>query len=463
VKRFPGFARAAGLLLLASCSGGPAAPPNLLLISVDTLRADRLACYGGPPDSGTALCALAESGTRFEWAFSTAPTTSPSVASLLTSLYVPQHGVTQNLRSYLAPGFVSVAEQLREARYTTAAFVSNPMLHHRRRLDQGFEHYDDQMSRREPNRSGYAERDARATTDAALAWAHAQAREPWFLWVHYQDPHGPYLPPGAPAARDPAGEPAMPVLDDNSGRGGIPKYQALAGARARSTYERRYLDEIRFLDVQVGRLVAGLDALGRPPAVLVTADHGEAFGEDGYFFAHGQSAGFDQIRVPLLYRPPPGGAAGGVVRESVSLVDVAPSLLQLAGLTAPESFVGRPLPLAGGDGGEPRSLFAEASRQAAVIRGRDYFARDRLPGATTTAEGHPWGNENPAIEPRSARLGEGPEAPDYRPAGDAPPAELEAELSAFLKAHPTRAGVRHDDVPEELQQQLRALGYETGE
>ena len=191
--------------LLAAGCGGETAPPNLLLVSVDTLRADRLACYGGPPDVGTALCGVAERGSRFEWAFSTAPSTSPSVASLLTSQWVPQHRVSQNLATVLPDEAVSVAEVLRDAGYTTAAFVSNPMLARRRRLDQGFVHYDASMTRRERNRGTYSERDALSTTDAVLTWAHEQATPPWFVWVHFQDPHGPYDPPGAARPHDAPG------------------------------------------------------------------------------------------------------------------------------------------------------------------------------------------------------------------------------------------------------------------
>jgi arylsulfatase len=429
-------------------------------VSVDTLRADRLGCYGGPPDAGARICALGDAGTRFEWAFATSPTTSPSVASLLTSRWVPQHRVTQNVKSYLADEVTTLAEALRDGGYATAAFVSNPMLHHRRRLDQGFDHYDHRMTRRERNRPGFAERDARDTTDTALTWVRTGVSEPWFVWVHYQDPHGPYEPPGAPPARDRPREPRLAVLPNNSGRGGIPRYQALPGAFAASTYEARYLEEIRYLDAQLGRLLDGLDAVGVPPGVLLTADHGEAFGEDGYFFAHGQSAGLDQLRIPLLWRPPPGRRGASVVRQTASLVDVAPSLLRVAGIAIPEAFVGRPLRLERGDASAPqRALFAEASRQIAVIRGRDYYARDRVPGAATRADGHSWGDENPEIPPRSARLDDGPGLPSYQPAGGAADADLEAALARFIAEHPIRGGNRHDDVPPELRAQLEALGY----
>jgi arylsulfatase A-like enzyme len=446
-------------LLAAGCSG-ETRPPNLLLVSVDTLRADRLACYGGPPDVGTALCGVAETGTRFDWAFATAPSTSPSVASLLTSQWVPQHRVSQNLATVLPDEAVTVAEALRGAGYTTAAFVSNPMLARRRRLDQGFVHYDASMTGRERNRGTYRERDAGSTTDAALAWAREQATPPWFLWVHFQDPHGPYDPPGAARPQDPPGARRLPIGTNNAGRGSVPRYQFLPGARAPETYAARYLDEIRFLDAELARLLDGLDALGEPPAVLVTADHGEAFGEDGYFFAHGHSVGLDQIRVPLLFRPPPGRAGLGVVTAPVSLVDVAPTLLALAGVAPPADFAGRPLPLAAGEAVPVRPIFAEATRQAAVIHGSDYYARDRTPGAPGRPDGGAWGDEDPPLPARTARLAAGPALPPYAPPGRAP--ALEPTLAEFLETHPVRAAATAAEaVPEELKEQVRALGYAT--
>ena len=458
----PAVATALGLLVaLAGC--GPGVPrPNLLLVTVDTLRADRLACYGGPADVGRSICALAASGTRFQWAFSTAPTTAPSVASILSSLYPVQHRLNQNVRSFLGAEIVTLAEVLHEAGYHTAAFVSNPVLRRVRRLDQGFDVYDQQMERRESNRRFYVERHARATTDAALAFANGPARAPWFLWVHYQDPHGPYRPPGAPPARDARGGAKLRRLDDDTGRGGIPAYQVQEGARTRETYERRYLAEIRFVDQEVGRLLRRLDALGEPPVVLLTADHGEALGEDDYFFAHGHSVGLDQIRVPLVLRPSVGEA---VVDTPVSLVDVAPTLLHRAGLPLPDAFVGRPL---GGGPDSPdgeraspngeRALFAEATRRMAVVRGSAYYARDRYPDATTAPGGRAWSDAHPTLPARTAAL-EGDAAPAYTPEDGAPPAELEASLVRFLEANPYLPGHEHPRVPADVREQLRALGY----
>src|SRR5262249_46218922 len=157
----------------------------------------------------------------------------------------------------------------------------NPALVKGRGMEQGFAVYDDRMQRRERNRE-VLEREAKELTDAALAWVHT-ARAPWFLWVHYQDPHGPYEPPDAGLAEDAAdarAHAALPLLTDESGWHGIPSYQVLGAARDPATYERRYAAEIRWIDRQLARLVVGVDASGNRPGIVLTADHGEAFGED---------------------------------------------------------------------------------------------------------------------------------------------------------------------------------------
>jgi arylsulfatase A-like enzyme len=462
-------ATCAGLLLLAAGCGGAtpdsatAKPPNLLLVTVDTLRADRLVCYGGEAGVGEFLCSLADGGTRFEWAFSTAPYTAPSMASVLTGLYPSVHGVSQSATTYLRDEVDTLPELLRAAGYETAAFISNPMLDRSRQLDQGFGVFDQKMPREERNRPGVVERVAHSTTDAALAWAQIAADPPWFMWVHFQDPHGPYEPPDASTGYDEKGGTRLPVLEnDHSGLGGIPSYQALPGLFTREAYERRYADEIRYLDTHLKRLVEGLDALGDPPAVLLTADHGEAFGDDGYHFAHGHSVGLDQIRVPLLWRPAAPGAPA-VARAAVSLLDVAPTLLQIAGLEAPESWPGQPLPVAGSRasaGAPDRAIFAEHGRRAAVIVGDAYFARDRR----KVVAGEPDPNSGGVVKllpPRTARLDASGALPAYEPADrSAVAAALEPALARFLAdAERSRDGAAHDAVSDEMRERLRALGY----
>ncbi len=429
---------------------------DLLLITVDTLRADRLTCYGGPPDLGRAMCDLAEEGTRFAWAFSTAPSTTPSVASLLTSLYPAFHGVSQGVHVYLSDRAITVAELLRDAGYATAAVVSNPILESGRNFTQGFDVYDEAPQ--------WRDRDAVATTDAALAWIRQNTATPFFLWVHYQDPHGPYSPPGGEPGRDFPGESRLRVLDGDYTPGGIPSYQALPGLFTLGAYQRLYDAEIRHLDSQVARLLEGIDSLGLHPATLLSADHGEAFGEDGYYFAHGHSTRLDQVRVPMLWRPPRdpsviSTASPRVVKTPVSVIDIAPTLLSLAGVVQPESFQGRPLPI-GDERAEPlptskRHLFVEHKRRVSVVGANAIYERNRRPDEGAPERPYPFA----MVPERAANLRGTGRLPRY-----GPPRPRHHELLLALDSYlATTKGLpeapRHDVVSEELKDRLEELGY----
>jgi arylsulfatase len=430
--------------------------PNLVLISVDTLRPDRLACYGGEADVGKAICALGNRGVRYLWAFSTAPATPPSVASIHTSRLPRDHGVTEHADDALPPSAVTLAETLTDGGYRTAAFVGNPALVKGRGDEQGFAVYDDHMQRRERNRE-VLEREAQELTDAALAWVRS-AHAPWFLWIHYQDPHGPYDPPDAGLAADAADaspDASLPVLGNESGWHGIPAYQVLGAARDPATYERRYLAEIRYLDRQITRLVVGVEAYGNLPGILLTADHGEAFGEDDFWFAHGHSLAIDQIRIPMFWRPPHAESAR-VVTTPVSNLDVAPTLLDAAGLARPASFDGTSL-ASREDGSDRTPIFAEHRLRVAVIAGSHYYARDRVPFAEPVAEPVS-GGMVPPIPPRTATLGGDGRFAGYRPIDDAE-RPLETLVAAFL-AQPAASGASAKrEVDEQTREALRALGY----
>ena len=457
----------ASLAVALACGGEPApAPPDLLLITVDTLRADRLGCYGGESDVGRAICRLGEEGTRYVWAVSPAPSTAPAIASILTSRYPSSHGVSQFASTFLPDGASTVAELLRAAGYDTAAFICNPGLNHTRRLDQGFDLYDEDLERSEIGGSLLLERDAETVTNAAIYWI-SQASRPWFLWIHYQDPHGPYHPPDAPRARDVSGHPRLPLLVDHSGHGGIPAYQALPDVFTASAYQERYLDEIRYLDVHVGRLVDLVDRADDRPGILLTSDHGEAFGEDDFWFAHGHSVGLDQIRVPLFWRPP-GAPVVGEVQTPVTTLDIAPTLLAAAGIEQPAEFQGRVLPTAG-DQGLPaysdRALFSEHRLRAGVIAGRVYFARDREP-LSAPVEDRITGGSLPPLPPRSARLSYGGKLPGYEPRAAGGPASdarearpLETLLADFLEAAGDPSLSHTGELPDQRREELRALGY----
>ena len=392
-----GFPLVMALVVGASgCGSAPTVPPrpDLLLVTADSLRPDRLSCYGGPTDLGGRLCALGSSpgGAIYEWAFATAPSGAASAASLLTSLYPSQHGLLGAPEAFLPSGVESLPEVLSSTGYETAAVVSQAELNRSRNLHQGFDHYDDgprfAPGARQPGsgietvaRLGHLS--AAQTTDAALRWL-AGAGSPWFLWVHYGDLHWPLD--------------AAPIAN----------YEE---------YERRYREGIRRIEHELMRLLSATDRPNRRPALLLTATHGEAIGEDGVWFSHGHSLGLEQLRVPLLWRPSRGPgplhAAAGEARPiaseanaagsaAVSGVDVAPTLLWAAGVAAPESWEGEPLPTrpqALPAPGPPRPVFAEQGRRVAVVADHRYYARDREPGGPARVALLVDGEELPAPMP----------------------------------------------------------------
>jgi arylsulfatase len=465
-----GRAIGALLALALGCRAPERELPNLALITIDTLRPDRLACGGGAGDVGAAICRVAREGIRYRWSFSTAPSTAPSVASLLTSRYPAQHGVGESAVTQLAPGVETLAELLGAAGYRCGAVIANPVLAGERGFERGFDSFDAEMNRSEPNRPGYRERDARHATDAAIAWL-GNGEGPWFLWVHYQDPHGPYEPPGAVPPVDAPTETPLRVLGDHSGRGGIPRYQKLGDARDPATYARRYVDEIRFLDFEIQRLFEKLAELDPGAGLLLTADHGEAFGEDGYWFAHGHALGFDQIRVPLFWRPPAGmrWTAGGVSDEVVSGIDVAATLVEAAALQLPPGFEGRPLPRDSGElaenhtrrrGRRARAIFAEHRLRAALVIGSHYYARDREPFEGPVADPISGGWLFPIAARRAELVSEEATPAYFAAASAADDAALEALLADYLAEPGARKSAEKGGaLSPETRAALAALGY----
>ena len=287
--------------------------PSLLLVTIDTLRADHLGCYGRAAAATPTLDSLAGRGVRFATAVSHVPLTGPSHASILTGRTPLGHGFRDN-GGYLIPAAVkTAAEDFVQAGYRTAAFVSGFPLDRRFGFDRGFETYDDHLPKgNDPRRTPYVERFADATTDAALRWlaATATGTSPFFLWVHYYDPHAPYEPPGA-----------------------------LADRFRSSPYD----GEIAFVDSQLARLLGALEEKGQlaRTLVLVTADHGESLGEHGEG-THGLFVYDATLRVPWIMAGP-GLAAGRVATTVARGIDVLPTLLDYTGLAAAPGIEGRSL------------------------------------------------------------------------------------------------------------------------
>ncbi|MBU0755596.1 MAG: sulfatase, partial [Planctomycetes bacterium] len=328
--------------LTAGCGGGDP-PANLILITVDTLRPDRLGCYGYPLDTSPALDRSAAEAVLFENAYAHASSTAPSLAALMTSLSPLEAGVPSNAFK-LHPDVPTLAERLDRAGFQTAAFVSNMVIRKTVGFETGFSLFNDTLPSQEKVRAHVKERIAEDSTDAAIEWLDTKTPGPFFLWVHYQDPHGPYTPP-VDFEKIFADDQSLPsreltFLEDQTGMGGIPQYQQYEGQRDHRAYSARYLGEIRYFDEQFGRLIGWLKDSGLydDSMIVFSADHGEGFGEHDYYYAHGEYLYEHQIRVPLIIRIP--GRAPGRITRTVALVDLYPTALQALGLEVPDHVQG---------------------------------------------------------------------------------------------------------------------------
>lgn len=376
--------------------------PNVLLITVDTLRADHTGPYGGRARTPT-FDRLAAEGVRLTNAYAQQPQTNPNHSSLFTGQYVSTHGVRVHLHDVLPPRATTLAELLAGHGYRTGGIYSwfsldGPLSG----LDQGFQTYRNVNVRagtREVLPPGTAaaawERgedvevfvDGRAdvTTDAALAWLDETVKDrsrPFFLWVHYMDPHHPYEPP------PPYDELYAPRCDgcvDGSlatlrrlGQGWQPSTEELERIRA------AYDGEITFTDHEIGRLLSRLDTLGLAGRTLVvlTADHGEAFGDHDEWF-HGLKLYQPTIHIPLLMRLPGVLPAGATVDTAAQTIDIMPTILDLVGLPIPASVEGRSLrPLLHGQAPAGRVAISEVAsgRYLAVTDGEWKLIRDTETG-----------------------------------------------------------------------------------
>jgi arylsulfatase A-like enzyme len=317
--------------------GGSEKLPNVILITVDTLRADHLSDYGYHLPTTPEIDRSAKEATIFTNCISTAPNTVPALASIMTSQYPSFHSAgTTNGMQAMVTDEPTLARILSENGYSTAAFVSNYVLSRKVRMYGGFDIYDDTFTSFELVR-GVPERTADKTTEYVLNWLAAMTNERFFLWAHYQDPHGPYTPPARyeerfPEAAYPAG-PEKLAVRDNFGKGVVPDYQYLSGHTSPSYYRARYDAEIAYADECIGRLLARVRELGlwERSIVVFTADHGESMGEHDYYFSHGHDLTDEQIHVPLIMHIP-GAAQVERVDELVSSVDIPRTILAAVGL-----------------------------------------------------------------------------------------------------------------------------------
>ena len=338
----------AALALVCGACGGPPPEPdtNLLLITIDTLRADVLQPYGEERPTSPGLLAFSKEAVLFEEAHAVSSWTLPTLSSLHTSLLTSSHGAW-TFDSRLPGSAVTLAERLLVAGYDTAAVIQHVFLGRRYGLNQGFVHYDDELvddfekSHEAITSAEVARRGLSFLTDKAAS----DDERPWFLWMHFFDPHAVYQ----------RHEEEAQLFGDSS------------------DYEL-YRGEVAWTDKHLGPVLDSLGKLGlaEDTIVVVTADHGEAFEEHGVG-GHGKNLYRETVRVPLMMRVP--GTSARRVPDFVSMVDVKPTLLDLLGLPQPKGLAGRSLtPLIAGRPLDERPIVSELGRKqnrrsAALIEG----------------------------------------------------------------------------------------------
>lgn len=350
LRRCFGAALAVGGLLLASAgvvvviSPNPTQPParpgapNVLLISIDSLRADHLGCYGYARDTSPTIDRLAREGARFRTVVSPTSWTLPAHLTLLTALPPLHHGVTVGSQR-LRPEAVLLSETLWEAGYATAGFVSAPYLDAAYGYAQGFDHYDDySVANRSHEASGRGVTSPRLfgiVSEWLEEWDRGQRQRPFFAFVHMWDVHHDYTPP-----------PPYDALFDPDYRGTVngenflgPQVHPGMEARDLAHVIALYDGEIRFTDSFIARIVQQLEELGvaDDTVIVITADHGEEFFEHGQK-GHRQNLYDETILVPLVIRYPARVPAGVVVTPQVRLMDIAPTILALTGVPRPPDF-----------------------------------------------------------------------------------------------------------------------------
>ncbi len=405
---------------LASVRPGQASGYNVLLVTLDTVRRDRLGCYGAKDARTPTLDSLAAHGVRVEDAVTCVPITLPSHATILTGLYPPHHGLRDNGRDILAPEQTTLAETLRAKGYACAAFVGCFVLDARFGLSQGFDPYNFDVAPEgvRPGMVDFNERPADKVTDAAISWFRARSPQdqPFFTWVHYFDAHLPYQSP----------------------------------LQSRPEFSSKpYEAEISFVDSQLGRLLAELRRSGRldRTIVAVVSDHGEGLGEHGEP-THAMLLYSATTRVPLLLSCPSLFRKGSVLDGTVvTTADIRPTIEDLLGLAVTQPCDGQSL-LREGLGPE-RTVYLETMAP--------YFLAGWSPlrGIQDLASKHVKGPE-----PRSFDLVHDPG--ETRNIVRSPgTAALEKKLDALLEREPDGIETRRSMSDEEMER-LASLGYISG-
>ena len=293
----------------------PNSTPNVVLITIDTLRADHLRCYGYDQGHTPNIDKLAAAGTRFTAVVTAAPLTLPSHCSIMTGTYPMYHGVRDNVGYKLDPSAETLAQILRRHGYATGAVVGSYVLDQSFGLGTGFDFYYDhfasQIDPRETINMAQLKRKGADVIDQAMSWIRGVRGHPFFVWTHLYDPHDPYDPP--------------------------PPFKSQFASAP-------YDGEIAYVDQQVGRFMAFLNENGlyENTLIVVTSDHGESLGEHREL-RHGYFIYDATLRIPLIVTPPSGSIAPRTVTQEVRSIDIAPTILQLLGLPSGKMMQGMSL------------------------------------------------------------------------------------------------------------------------
>jgi arylsulfatase A-like enzyme len=441
-------------------AGGPVGAPPMILIMVDTLRADRLGAYGAEDVQTPRIDGLASDGILFTRAFAQASWTRPSVATILTGLYPSSHGAVHKA-DVLSDSVETLAEGLQAHGYRTIGLANNANVTAAFNFQQGFDDYiylapdlyfgasesaaelivykqlrvvRERLSKSRWVRNYY--QPAEEVTAQALEIVKRERGRPFFLYLHYMDPHDPYF--------------SHPFDGHGVARVATPRP---ADERAKELLAL-YDGEVEYLDEQLGRLFEGLRELGvyDKALIVLTADHGEEFLEHGGWW-HGTTLYDEQIAVPLIVKPPGPVAAGRVATGLARSLDIAPTLLAAAGAAAPEEMQGRVLAFIAPDRGSPEAVFSENELEGNVLRS----VRTEVWKLIIANEGNPRGQPANQVFQIEADPGErdnvfGKGKPEER--------DLATALDTLAREAGEHArAVEQGDVDTATQERLKALGY----
>lgn len=407
------FASLLGLLVYTARAGG--ADLNLLVVTIDTLRPDRLSCYSPKYLKTPMIDGLAAKGVLFERAFAHNPQTLPSHTNIFLGMTSLAHGVSENSKSIVAQEFLTLAELLKSRGYATGAFVSAFPLDSRFGLNQGFDVYDDHYPAKALSGLLFSERPADKTIAAALQWLSAQKGK-WFCWVHLWEPHDPYAPP----------EPFLTQYRDDL-----------------------YSGEVAYVDSQLGLLFGELEKrqFTDKTLIILTGDHGESLGDHGEIY-HGYFAYNATLWVPLIISAP--GVKAARVKDYVSHVDIFPTVCDLLSLEKPASLQGESLlPFLRGRTRPARPIYIEALEA--------YLNRGWAPLRGVIENGKKYiDSPIPELYDLANDFGE---EKNLAAASNLPPYQKKLQEVKKLGASPLTARAGRQTTDRETIERLRSLGY----